>query len=169
MRPRLAPHRHVARKPTESLQADDPYLRGKSFARRGTRQDTEFAPATAQCRLSGVVRDGSGQPVAGGDVVLTPGPELAVTDRRGRYCFASLDDGRYEASASGVTASGVGRSGSSVDLSGAALRRDFVSTRTPPRALSLRAPGEGRTRSSGSVDRLSAHGENRQGDCSASP
>jgi serine/threonine protein kinase/tetratricopeptide (TPR) repeat protein len=33
----------LAAKPTESLQAYDLYLRGKSFARRVTRQDTEFA------------------------------------------------------------------------------------------------------------------------------
>ena len=33
----------LARKPTENLQAYDLYLRGKSFARRATRQDTEFA------------------------------------------------------------------------------------------------------------------------------
>ena len=32
----------LARKPTENLQAYDLYLRAKSFARRGTRQDTEF-------------------------------------------------------------------------------------------------------------------------------
>jgi serine/threonine protein kinase/Flp pilus assembly protein TadD len=33
----------LAAKPTENLQAYDLYLRGKSFARRVTRQDTEFA------------------------------------------------------------------------------------------------------------------------------
>ena len=33
----------LARKPTENLQAYDLYLRGKSYARRVTRQDTEFA------------------------------------------------------------------------------------------------------------------------------
>jgi tetratricopeptide (TPR) repeat protein len=45
LRVQLSPQEQeaLARKPTENLQAYDLYLRGKSFARRGTRQDTEFA------------------------------------------------------------------------------------------------------------------------------
>ena len=45
LRVQLSPQEQeaLARKPTDNLQAYDLYLRGKSFARRGTRQDTEFA------------------------------------------------------------------------------------------------------------------------------
>jgi len=45
LRVQLSPQEQeaLARKPTENLQAYDLYLRGKSFARRVTRQDTEFA------------------------------------------------------------------------------------------------------------------------------
>ncbi len=45
LRVQLSPQEQeaLARKPTENLQAYDLYLRGKSFARRATRQDTEFA------------------------------------------------------------------------------------------------------------------------------
>jgi tetratricopeptide (TPR) repeat protein len=45
LRVQLSPQEQeaIAAKPTESLQAYDLYLRGKSFARRLTRQDLEFA------------------------------------------------------------------------------------------------------------------------------
>ncbi len=45
LRVQLSPQEQeaLAKKPTESLQAYDLYLRGKSFARRLTRQDLEFA------------------------------------------------------------------------------------------------------------------------------
>jgi outer membrane receptor for ferrienterochelin and colicins len=97
----------------------------------GTEAAPDAAAATAECRLSGVVHDGSGLPVAGGDVVLSPGPAVAATDRRGRYCFAALDDGRYEATASGVTASGLARAGSAVELSGSPVHVDFVLVPVP--------------------------------------
>src|SRR5262249_21971611 len=45
LRINLSPHedRAIARKPTENLQAYDCYLRGRSFARRCTQPDLEYA------------------------------------------------------------------------------------------------------------------------------
>ncbi|MFC4052967.1 MFS transporter [Actinomadura syzygii] len=83
-----------------------------------TRQDVELPPGA---RIRGVVRDGSGRPVADARVTLVDAAgnvlALVITGPDGEYAFADLSGGRYTVIASGYppVATGLSLSGAGLD------------------------------------------------------